>query len=207
MAEGLYNFNFHYCQNMVPETNLPYSFTVSRVCVFTGSTCLPGCTHVLTLMFPLQVELTERNPGGYLSAAEIPLSRLYICMAGVFFTAAMVWVFTLMKHRYKCTWHEVSQAWMLGVVRGVVYLFRRTLTCVWCSCCGVVKYASTRVCNKNKGVTLLLEDTKWRRHIKDTLWSFCMLLWLSCYILKKCNVASPKRWVWTANTSDKNLII
>ncbi|KAM7394604.1 hypothetical protein PAMP_021395 [Pampus punctatissimus] len=73
LAEGLYNFNFHYCQNMLPGIDLPYSFTV---------------------------EVTERNPGGYLSAAEIPLSRLYICMAGVFFTAAMIWVYTLMKHRY-----------------------------------------------------------------------------------------------------------
>lgn len=51
-------------------------------------------------MYPLQVEVTEKNPGGYLSAAEIPLSRLYIGMAGVFFTAAMIWVYTLMKHRY-----------------------------------------------------------------------------------------------------------
>eukprot|EP00064_Thunnus_orientalis_P010904 superscaffoldBa00001520_g10933 len=76
LAEGLYNFNFHYCQNMVPGIDLPYSFTV---------------------------EVTEKNPGGYLSAAEIPLSRLYICMAGVFFTAAMIWVYTLMKHRYTCT--------------------------------------------------------------------------------------------------------
>lgn len=73
LAQGLYNFNFHYCQNMVPGIDLPYSFTV---------------------------EVTEKNPGGYLSAAEIPLSRLYICMAGVFFTAAMIWVYTLMKHRY-----------------------------------------------------------------------------------------------------------
>ncbi|KAM4604029.1 protein GPR108 [Polymixia lowei] len=73
LAEGLYNLNFHYCQNMVPGTDLPYSFSVV---------------------------VTETNPGGYLSAAEIPLSRLYICMAGVFFIAAMVWVYTLMKHRY-----------------------------------------------------------------------------------------------------------
>lgn len=51
----------------------------------------------------MQVEVTEKNPGGYLSAAEIPLSRLYIGMAGVFFTAAMVWVYTLMKHRYTLT--------------------------------------------------------------------------------------------------------
>ncbi|KAM9856860.1 protein GPR108 [Aulostomus maculatus] len=73
LAEGLYNFNFHYCQNLLPGIDFPYSFTV---------------------------EVTEKNPGGFLSAAEIPLSRLYICMAGVFFTAALVWVYTLMKHRY-----------------------------------------------------------------------------------------------------------
>ncbi|XP_070829520.1 protein GPR108 [Chaetodon trifascialis] len=73
LAEGLYSLKFHYCQNRSPGRKLPYSFTV---------------------------EVTERNPGGYLSAAEIPLSRLYIGMAGVFFTAAMVWVYTLMKHRY-----------------------------------------------------------------------------------------------------------
>ncbi|XP_035492481.1 protein GPR108 [Scophthalmus maximus] len=73
LAQGLYTLKFHYCQNRLPGFKQPYSFTV---------------------------EVTEKNPGGYLSAAEIPLSRLYICMAGVFFAAAMVWVYTLMKHRY-----------------------------------------------------------------------------------------------------------
>lgn len=72
-AEGLYSLKFHYCQNRIPGSKHSYSFTV---------------------------EVTEKNPGGFLSAAEIPLSRLYICMAGVFFTAALVWVYTLMKHRY-----------------------------------------------------------------------------------------------------------
>lgn len=72
-AQGPYSLKFHYCQNRLPAVKQPYSFTV---------------------------EVQEKNPGGYLSAAEIPLSRLYICMAGVFFTAAMVWVYTLMKHRY-----------------------------------------------------------------------------------------------------------
>ncbi|XP_017268303.1 protein GPR108 [Kryptolebias marmoratus] len=72
-AQGLYSLKFHYCQNRMPGFKLPYSFTA---------------------------EVTEKNPEGYLSAAEIPLSRLYICMAGVFFTAAMIWVYTLMKHRY-----------------------------------------------------------------------------------------------------------
>uniref|UniRef100_A0A3P8SMG2 G protein-coupled receptor 108 n=1 Tax=Amphiprion percula TaxID=161767 RepID=A0A3P8SMG2_AMPPE len=70
-AQGLYSLKFHYCQNKFPAVKQPYSFTV---------------------------EVQEKNPGGYLSAAEIPLSRLYICMAGVFFTAALVWVYTLMKH-------------------------------------------------------------------------------------------------------------
>lgn len=47
----------------------------------------------------------EKNPGGYLSATEIPLSRLYMGMAAVFFSAAMIWVYTLMKHRYsKASW-------------------------------------------------------------------------------------------------------
>ncbi|KAK5873312.1 hypothetical protein PBY51_018362 [Eleginops maclovinus] len=73
LAEGLYTLKFHYCRNKGPVIKLPYYFSV---------------------------EVTEQNPGGYLSAAEIPLSRLYIGMAGVFFTAAMVWVYTLMKHRY-----------------------------------------------------------------------------------------------------------
>ncbi|MEQ2305169.1 hypothetical protein AMECASPLE_034930, partial [Ameca splendens] len=72
-AEGLYSLKFHYCQNRIPGTKPHYSLTV---------------------------EVIEKNPGSYLSAAEIPLSRLYICMAGVFFTAAMLWVYTLMKHRY-----------------------------------------------------------------------------------------------------------
>lgn len=72
-AEGLYSLKFHYCQNREPGIDRPYSFTV---------------------------EVTERNPGGYLSAAEIPLSRLYLYMAGVFFAAAVVWVYHLMKHSY-----------------------------------------------------------------------------------------------------------
>ncbi|XP_056265820.1 protein GPR108-like [Pseudoliparis swirei] len=73
LAEGLYSLKFHYCHNRVPGIKIPYS---------------------------LAVEVTEKNPGGYLSAAEIPLSRLYIGMAGVFFTAAVVWVYALMKHRF-----------------------------------------------------------------------------------------------------------
>ncbi|XP_071001563.1 protein GPR108-like [Oncorhynchus clarkii lewisi] len=72
LDEGLYNLDFHYCENILPGNNRPYT---------------------------LNVEVTEKNPGGYLSAAEIPLPRLYIFMAGVFFIIAMVWVYTLLKHR------------------------------------------------------------------------------------------------------------
>ncbi|RVE75904.1 hypothetical protein OJAV_G00003390 [Oryzias javanicus] len=72
-AQGLYSLKFHYCMNRIPGMQFPYSFTV---------------------------EVTEKNPGGFLSAAEIPLSRLYLYMAGVFLTAAIVWVHILMKHRY-----------------------------------------------------------------------------------------------------------
>uniref|UniRef100_A0A669AYR4 G protein-coupled receptor 108 n=1 Tax=Oreochromis niloticus TaxID=8128 RepID=A0A669AYR4_ORENI len=72
-AEGLYSLKFHYCQNREPGIDRAYSFAV---------------------------EVTEKNPDGYLSAAEIPLSRLYLYMAGVFFTAALVWVYNLMKHSY-----------------------------------------------------------------------------------------------------------
>lgn len=72
-AEGLYSLKFHYCRNSDPGFNEPYSFAV---------------------------EVTEKNPQGYLSAAEIPLPRLYLYMAGVFFIAALVWVYNLMKHSY-----------------------------------------------------------------------------------------------------------
>ncbi|XP_051560809.1 protein GPR108-like [Myxocyprinus asiaticus] len=72
-SQGLYNLNFHNCHNMRAGMLSPYS---------------------------LHVEITEKNPNGYLSAAEIPLPRLYISMAAIFFTAAVVWTYTLLKYRY-----------------------------------------------------------------------------------------------------------
>lgn len=98
-AQGLYSLKFHYCQNSLIREALPYSFTVSGACVGARG-C--RCMHRVLELYPhpLQVEVTEKNPEGYLSATEIPLPRLYIGMAAVFFTAAMVWVYTLMKHRY-----------------------------------------------------------------------------------------------------------
>uniref|UniRef100_A0A8C9WRZ1 G protein-coupled receptor 108 n=1 Tax=Sander lucioperca TaxID=283035 RepID=A0A8C9WRZ1_SANLU len=84
-VNGSYNFSFHMVVGLLAEGlySLKFHYCQNRV---PGHACM--------------LRLTEVNPDGYLSAAEIPLSRLYICMAGVFFTAALVWVYTLMKHRY-----------------------------------------------------------------------------------------------------------
>ncbi|KAJ8001444.1 hypothetical protein DPEC_G00169560 [Dallia pectoralis] len=73
LDEGMYNLYFFYCKDSQSTGNKPYT---------------------------LQVAVTEKNLGGYLSAAEIPLPRLYIVMAGFFFIVFMLWVYTLMKHRY-----------------------------------------------------------------------------------------------------------
>lgn len=49
------------------------------------------------------MEITERNLEDFLSASEIPLPRLYISMAVIFFSAAVIWTYTLLKHRYTHT--------------------------------------------------------------------------------------------------------
>ncbi|XP_043076792.1 protein GPR108-like [Puntigrus tetrazona] len=88
-SQGLYNLDFHNCLNTKPLS--PYS---------------------------LQVVITEMNPTGYLSAAEIPLPRLYISMAAVFFTAAVVWTYTLLKYRYsvfKIHWLMAALAYTKAV--------------------------------------------------------------------------------------------
>uniref|UniRef100_A0A669B3F2 G protein-coupled receptor 108 n=1 Tax=Oreochromis niloticus TaxID=8128 RepID=A0A669B3F2_ORENI len=72
----------------------------SELSIFEFIKCRLMCACLLTMLRASQVEVTEKNPDGYLSAAEIPLSRLYLYMAGVFFTAALVWVYNLMKHSY-----------------------------------------------------------------------------------------------------------
>ncbi|XP_036413439.1 protein GPR108 [Colossoma macropomum] len=89
--QGLYTLNFHNCYSMMPGTFSPYS---------------------------LSVHITEKNPAGFLSAAEIPLPRLYICMAAMFLTAAIVWTYTLLKHRYsvfKIHWLMASLAYTKAV--------------------------------------------------------------------------------------------
>lgn len=90
-SQGLFNLNFHNCWNMRPAVTRPYS---------------------------LHVNITEKNPEGYLSATEIPLPRLYISMAGIFFMAAVVWTYTLLKHRYsvfKIHWLMAALAYTKAV--------------------------------------------------------------------------------------------
>ncbi|XP_041097954.1 protein GPR108-like [Polyodon spathula] len=71
--EGLYNLNFHHCFSKLPDKENSFS---------------------------IDIEITERNPGGFLSAAEMPLPLLYISMSGFFFAAALLWVHVLVKHRF-----------------------------------------------------------------------------------------------------------
>ncbi|XP_016431585.1 protein GPR108-like [Sinocyclocheilus rhinocerous] len=90
-SQGLYNLDFHNCLPAGSRTLRPYS---------------------------LHVEITEKNPSGYLSAAEIPLPRLYISMATVFFAAAVVWTYTLLKYRYsvfKIHWLMAALAYTKAV--------------------------------------------------------------------------------------------
>ncbi|KAJ1160874.1 hypothetical protein NDU88_001364 [Pleurodeles waltl] len=70
--QGLYNLYFHNCNNL-REQPTGYNITI---------------------------DIKEKNPGGYLSAAEIPLFKLYLIMAGSFFTASIIWVYMLHKHKY-----------------------------------------------------------------------------------------------------------
>ncbi|KAK3510441.1 hypothetical protein QTP70_006851 [Hemibagrus guttatus] len=89
--QGLYNLNFHYCSNSRPGAITPYS---------------------------LNVEIKEKNPDGFLSAAELPLPRLYISMAALFLIAAIIWTSTLLKHKYsvfKIHWLMAALAYTKAV--------------------------------------------------------------------------------------------
>uniref|UniRef100_A0A673VFX9 G protein-coupled receptor 108 n=1 Tax=Suricata suricatta TaxID=37032 RepID=A0A673VFX9_SURSU len=50
---------------------------------------------------PPQVMIRERNPEGFLSAAEIPLFKLYMVMSACFLAAGIFWVSILCKNTYK----------------------------------------------------------------------------------------------------------
>ncbi|KAH1175935.1 hypothetical protein KIL84_020669 [Mauremys mutica] len=66
--------------------------------------CHPGSDLLAALCatapaLPLQVMIREKNPDGYLSAAEIPLIKLYLVMSACFLAAATVWVYFLCQHK------------------------------------------------------------------------------------------------------------
>lgn len=50
------------------------------------------------LPLPLQVMIREKNPEGFLSAAEIPLFKLYLTMSACFLAAGIFWVSVLCKN-------------------------------------------------------------------------------------------------------------
>uniref|UniRef100_UPI00398E43B5 protein GPR108 isoform X2 n=1 Tax=Pristiophorus japonicus TaxID=55135 RepID=UPI00398E43B5 len=73
--EGLYTLSFHNCYKGAPGIKSPVAFDMT-------------------------IEIMAQNFRNYLSAGEIPLPLLYMVMSGFFFTAALFWVYLLLKHRY-----------------------------------------------------------------------------------------------------------
>ncbi|XP_034515914.1 protein GPR108 [Ailuropoda melanoleuca] len=71
--EGQYNLNFHNCYNSKPGREQPFDITVM---------------------------IREKNPEGFLSAAEIPLFKLYMVMSACFLAAGIFWVSVLCKNTY-----------------------------------------------------------------------------------------------------------
>ncbi|XP_062966531.1 protein GPR108 isoform X2 [Cynocephalus volans] len=71
--EGQYNLNFHNCYNSIPGREHPFDITVM---------------------------IWERNPEGFLSAAEIPLFKLYMVMSACFLAAGIFWVSVLCRNTY-----------------------------------------------------------------------------------------------------------
>ncbi|XP_059015644.1 protein GPR108 isoform X3 [Mustela lutreola] len=71
--EGQYNLNFHNCYNSKPGREQPFDITVT---------------------------IREKNPEGFLSAAEIPLFKLYMVMSAFFLAAGIFWVSVLCKNPY-----------------------------------------------------------------------------------------------------------
>ncbi|XP_066514749.1 protein GPR107 isoform X2 [Hoplias malabaricus] len=85
--EGLYNVYFHNCySSMAAKSDAP---------------------SVRTLSFSIDISITEKNPDSYLSAGEIPLPKLYICMSVLFFLSGTLWLHILRTRStdvYKIHW-------------------------------------------------------------------------------------------------------
>jgi len=48
-------------------------------------------------IFPLQMQIIERNDGTYLSAGEIPLAPLYFTLFVLYLVAGCIWMSVLKK--------------------------------------------------------------------------------------------------------------
>ncbi|XP_007952672.1 protein GPR108 [Orycteropus afer afer] len=71
--EGQYSLSFHNCYNAMPGREQPFDITVM---------------------------IREKNPEGFLSAAEIPLFKLYMVMSACFLAAGVFWVSVLCRNTY-----------------------------------------------------------------------------------------------------------
>uniref|UniRef100_A0A673IKV6 Protein GPR107-like n=1 Tax=Sinocyclocheilus rhinocerous TaxID=307959 RepID=A0A673IKV6_9TELE len=80
--QGLYNFYFYNC----------YSIPINQDSSL--SDMLP---------FSIDINIEEKNPESFLSAGEIPLPKLYICMSMFFFLIGTLWVYVLRTHRFTKT--------------------------------------------------------------------------------------------------------
>ncbi|KAA8595292.1 hypothetical protein FQN60_012427 [Etheostoma spectabile] len=101
LAEGLYTLKFHYCQNRMPGIKYPYSFSV---------------------------KVTEMNPGGYLSAAEIPLYsvfKIHWLMAALAFTKATSLVFHSINYHFINTKGHPIEGW--AVMYYITHLLKGAL--------------------------------------------------------------------------------
>uniref|UniRef100_A0A672LW49 G protein-coupled receptor 107 n=1 Tax=Sinocyclocheilus grahami TaxID=75366 RepID=A0A672LW49_SINGR len=84
--QGLYNFYFYNC----------YSMPINQDSLV--SDMLP---------FSIDININEKNPDSFLSAGEIPLPKLYICMSMFFFLIGTLWIHVLRTHSsdvYKIHW-------------------------------------------------------------------------------------------------------
>ncbi|XP_051552590.1 protein GPR107-like isoform X2 [Myxocyprinus asiaticus] len=84
--QGLYNFYFYNC----------YSLPINQDSSMSG-----------VLTFSIDINIEEKNPDSYLSAGEIPLPKLYICMSMFFFLIGSLWVHVLRTNSadvYKIHW-------------------------------------------------------------------------------------------------------
>ncbi|XP_026067433.1 protein GPR107 isoform X1 [Carassius auratus] len=84
--QGLYNFYFYNC----------YSLLLNQDSSLSGM-----------LPFSIDINIEEKNPDSFLSAGEIPLPKLYICMSMFFFLIGTLWVHVLRTHSsdvYKIHW-------------------------------------------------------------------------------------------------------